>query len=122
MIQICLLNLTQSKHDEFFFSCKGLSGCLLVSLTGSDSAAVSVVTLVSSTGAELTSEEAAQQADGSFLVLFDEMPSVEFVVRVSGEDDSFPSVSSSVVFHRQSPTSFRTSDVKITVSMHQLKL
>ncbi|XP_054482354.1 von Willebrand factor A domain-containing protein 7-like [Anoplopoma fimbria] len=92
----------------------GVNGSLLVSLTGSDSATVTEVTLVESSGSGEIKGVVEPQGSGNFLVHVDMIPSVEFVVRVKGQDDSVATITSSIVFQRQSPTNFRASNLTIT--------
>ncbi|XP_037543286.1 von Willebrand factor A domain-containing protein 7-like [Nematolebias whitei] len=87
----------------------GLSGSLLVSLTGSDSATVTEVALIVSSGSEEIKGVVVPQGSGNFLVQVDMIPSVEFVVRVKGSNQD-----SSNIFQRQSLTKFRGSNLKIT--------
>ncbi|XP_061595746.1 von Willebrand factor A domain-containing protein 7-like [Cololabis saira] len=87
----------------------GLNGSLLVSLSGSDSATLTEVALVESSGSQEIKGDVVPQGSGNFLVHVAMIPSVEFVVRVTG---SIPS--SSNVFRRQSPTTFRASNVTVT--------
>nr|XP_046266994.1 von Willebrand factor A domain-containing protein 7-like [Scatophagus argus] len=91
----------------------GVKGNLLVSLTGSDTATVTEVALVELLGSEEIIGLAEPQENGNFLVRVDRIPSVEFVVRVKGRTDGV-NPRTSVVFQRQSPTSFRSSNVTIT--------
>ncbi|XP_029957391.1 von Willebrand factor A domain-containing protein 7-like [Salarias fasciatus] len=92
----------------------GVNGSLLVTVTGSSSARVTEVTLVESSGSGEIPGVVTPQEGGNFLVQVEEIPSEVFVVRVKGEDDSFPSSTSTVTFQRQSPTNFRSSNVTIT--------
>ncbi|KAM6911567.1 von Willebrand factor A domain-containing protein 7-like [Lycodopsis pacificus] len=88
----------------------GVNGSLLVTLTGSDSATVTEVALVKSSGSEIKGV-VEPQGGGSFLVHVDMMPSVEFVVRVKGQDVA-PGAPS-IVFQRQSSTNFRASNLTV---------
>ncbi|XP_069395717.1 von Willebrand factor A domain-containing protein 7-like [Paralichthys olivaceus] len=94
----------------------GVNGTLLVTLTGSDSGTLTEVTLVESRGSKEVNGVLESQGSGNFLVRVDQMPSEEFVVRVKGKDGS----SSSGVFQRQSPTSFRASNVTITADSNPI--
>ncbi|KAI3373763.1 hypothetical protein L3Q82_022348 [Scortum barcoo] len=91
----------------------GVNGSLLVSLTGSDSATVTEVTLVESSGSEIKGVVEAQ-GRGNFLVRVDTIPSKAFVVRVKGRDDIIAPRASTIVFERQSSTNFRASNLTIT--------
>lgn len=101
-----------SKHDKVPLTC--VNGTLLVSVTGRASATVTEVALVESSSSVEIKGVVEPQGNNSFLVQFDMMPSVEFVVRMKGQDSSTPPV----VFQRQSPTSFRTSNITFTVSLY----
>eukprot|EP00064_Thunnus_orientalis_P014262 superscaffoldBa00002458_g14304 len=92
----------------------GVNGSLLVSLTGSDSATVTEVALVESSGSGEVKGVVEPQANGNFLVRVDRIPSVEFVVRVKGQDSSDTPGASTIVFQRQSPINFRASNLTIT--------
>lgn len=87
----------------------------MVSLTGSDSAVLTEVALVETAGTGEIKGVVLPQGSGSFLVQVGRIPSVEFVVRVKGLNESTTS-RASVVFQRQSPTNFRASNLMITVS------
>ncbi|XP_065819286.1 von Willebrand factor A domain-containing protein 7-like [Labrus bergylta] len=91
----------------------GVSGSLLVSLTGSATATVTEVALVESWGSEEIKGVVDPQGSGNFLVNFDRIPSVEFVVRLMGRDDGFNN-GASIFFQRQTPTNFRSSNLTIT--------
>lgn len=94
-----------------------MNGSLTVSLTGSDSAVLTEVTLVETAGTGEIKGTVFPQGSGSFLVHFERIPSVEFVVRVKGLNESV-SPRASVAFQRQSPTNFRASNLTVTVSTH----
>ncbi|KAK2828248.1 hypothetical protein Q5P01_019282 [Channa striata] len=90
----------------------GVSGNLLVSVTGSRSATVTEVALVdSSTSAEIRGV-VVPQGNGSFLAQFDKMPSAPFAVRMKGQVNTVPQI----VFQRQSPTNFKTSNLIVTAN------
>ncbi|MEQ2224580.1 hypothetical protein ILYODFUR_008971 [Ilyodon furcidens] len=90
----------------------GVKGRLLVSITGSDSAAVTEVALVkSSKGSEEIMGVVVPQDSGNYLVQVDVMPAVEFVVRVKGRVQG-----SSNDFQRQSPTNFRASNLTLSAN------
>ncbi|XP_028277934.1 von Willebrand factor A domain-containing protein 7-like, partial [Parambassis ranga] len=91
----------------------GTNGSLLISVTGSDSATVTDVTLVESLGSEEIKSVVVPQGNGNFLAQVNRMPSAEFVVRVMGRDDTAAS-STSIIFQRQSSTNFRASNLTIT--------
>uniref|UniRef100_A0A3B3YLQ2 VWFA domain-containing protein n=2 Tax=Poecilia mexicana TaxID=48701 RepID=A0A3B3YLQ2_9TELE len=89
----------------------GASGTLLVTLSGSDSAAVTEVALVESTKGSEETLGVVSQGSGNFLVQVDVMPTVEFVVRVKGRVQG-----SATDFQRQSPTNFRASNLTLTAN------
>ncbi|XP_030602893.1 von Willebrand factor A domain-containing protein 7-like [Archocentrus centrarchus] len=91
----------------------GVNASLLMSLTGSNTARVTEVTLVGSSGSEVIAGVVVPQESGSFLVQVDKLPSEAFVVQVKGQDDSYTPKASSIVFQRQSPISFRGSNLTI---------
>ncbi|CAN9493256.1 unnamed protein product [Ophioblennius macclurei] len=91
----------------------GVNGSLLVTVTGSSSARVTEVALVESSGSEEIRGVVSPLEGGNFLAQVETIPSEAFVVRVTGEDDGFPGAASTVTFQRQSPTSFRSSNVTI---------
>lgn len=76
------------------------------------------VALVESSGSGEVKGVVEPQGNGNFLVQVDRMPSVEFVVRVKGRDDSVTPRASLTVFQRQSPINFRASNLTISVSTH----
>lgn len=82
-----------------------------MSVTGSDNATVTEVSLVESLGSGEIKGVVEPQEDSGFLVKVAEIPSVEFVVRVKGRDNS----GSGIDFQRQSSTSFRSSNLTISV-------
>ena len=85
-----------------------------MTVTGSESATVTEVTLVESSGSEQVNGSVEAQGDRNFLVHFDRIPSQEFVVLVKGQNSNASSRASSVLFQRQSPTSIRASTVTVT--------
>ncbi|XP_040907014.1 von Willebrand factor A domain-containing protein 7-like [Toxotes jaculatrix] len=98
----------------------GLNGSLLVSLTGSDTATLTEVALIESAGSEEIKGVMEPQGGGMFLVQVDRIPSVEFVVRVKGQDGAATSGASSTVFQRQSSTNFRASNLTITAESNSI--
>ncbi|KAG7224593.1 hypothetical protein INR49_011346 [Caranx melampygus] len=97
----------------------GVNGSLMVSLTGSDSAVLTEVTLVETAGTGQIKGVVLPQGSGSFLVQVERIPSVEFVVRVKGLNES-TTPRASVVFQRQSPTNFRASNVMIRADSNSI--
>nr|XP_046266993.1 von Willebrand factor A domain-containing protein 7-like [Scatophagus argus] len=92
----------------------GVNGSLIVTVTGSDSATVTEVSLVESLGSGEVNGSVEAQGGGDFLVQFDRIPSAEFVVLVKGQTSSGSSKSSSVTFQRQSTTNIRASTLTVT--------
>uniref|UniRef100_A0A8D3BD82 von Willebrand factor A domain-containing protein 7-like n=1 Tax=Scophthalmus maximus TaxID=52904 RepID=A0A8D3BD82_SCOMX len=88
----------------------GVNGSLMVTLTGVDSGTLTEAALVESTGSKETKGVLETQGRGKYLVRVEQIPSVEFVVRVKGQDGS----ATARVFQRQSPTNFQASNVTIT--------
>lgn len=88
-----------------------------MSLTGSDTATLTEVALVELSGSGEIRGVVETQDSGNFLVLFSMIPSVEFSVRVKGQNVSGTSTASEV-FQRQFSTSFRSSNLTVTVSPH----
>lgn len=97
----------------------GSNGSLLVTLIASDSAKVTEVTLVELSGSEEIKGVVEQQEGGNFLVRVDRMPSMEFAVRVKGEDLN-ADTRAAVAFQRQSPTNFRPSNLTITADSNNI--
>lgn len=93
----------------------GANVSLLVSVTGSDNATVTDVSLVELLGSEEVKGVVEPQEGTTFLVRIQTMPSAEFVVRVKGRDDGDGS-GAAIVFQRQSSTNFRASNLSISVS------
>ncbi|XP_078121619.1 von Willebrand factor A domain-containing protein 7-like isoform X2 [Sander vitreus] len=98
----------------------GVNVSLLVSLTGSDSATVTEVALVESSGSEEINGVVEPQGSGNFLVHVDRIPSLEFVVRVKGQDYSVTPRVPSIVFQRQSSINFRASNLTITAGSNSI--
>ncbi|XP_071362021.1 von Willebrand factor A domain-containing protein 7-like [Trachinotus anak] len=95
----------------------GVNGSLLVSLTGSDTATLTEVILIESSGSGEIKGVVEAQGSGNFLVQVEQMPSVEFVVLVKGQDIT-PRVP--VNFQRQSPITFRASNLTITADTNSI--
>uniref|UniRef100_A0A3B3DEG2 von Willebrand factor A domain containing 11 n=3 Tax=Oryzias melastigma TaxID=30732 RepID=A0A3B3DEG2_ORYME len=86
----------------------GSNTSLEVTLLEADSTTVTEVTLVESSGSGQVNGLVEAQGGGQYLVHFDKIPSVEFVVLVKGQStNSTTSRASSVTFQRQSTTSLR---------------
>uniref|UniRef100_A0A665WKR4 VWFA domain-containing protein n=1 Tax=Echeneis naucrates TaxID=173247 RepID=A0A665WKR4_ECHNA len=87
----------------------GVNGTLRVMLTGSDSAKLTEVSLVESSGLGRVHGIVTSLSERSFLVQFDKIPSAEFAVLIMGQNGT-----SSVSFQRQSSTSIRASSLTVT--------
>ncbi|XP_051258149.1 von Willebrand factor A domain-containing protein 7-like [Dicentrarchus labrax] len=96
----------------------GVNGSLMVTVTGSDSATVTEVILVESSGSGQVNGTVEAQGGGDFLAQFDRIPSQEFVVLVKGKNSN-RSTKASVFFQRQSPTNIRASALTVTVGDSQ---
>ncbi|XP_023818632.1 hemicentin-1-like [Oryzias latipes] len=95
----------------------GSNTSLQVTLLEADISTVTEVTLVESSGSGQVNGHVEAQGGGQYLVHFDKIPSVEFVVLVKGQStNSTTSRESSMTFQRQSSTSFRASSVSVTLS------
>ncbi|XP_024121753.2 von Willebrand factor A domain-containing protein 7-like [Oryzias melastigma] len=97
----------------------GNNTILEVTLLEADSTTVTEVSLVESSGSGQIDGflVGRVQGGGQYLVWFDKIPSVEFVVLVKGQStNSTTSRASSVAFQRQSTTSLRASTLTVTVS------
>ncbi|XP_014832979.1 PREDICTED: von Willebrand factor A domain-containing protein 7-like [Poecilia mexicana] len=92
----------------------GQNASLLVTLFGSDSATVTEVMLVESSGSGQVNGTVKAQGGGEYIVRFDRIPSVEFVVLVKGQNNNGVSKASSGIFQRQSATSLRASGLTVT--------
>uniref|UniRef100_A0A3P9MDK2 VWFA domain-containing protein n=1 Tax=Oryzias latipes TaxID=8090 RepID=A0A3P9MDK2_ORYLA len=95
----------------------GVNTSLQVILLEGDISTVTEVTLVESSGSGQVNGLVEAQGGGQYLVHFDKIPSVEFVVLVRGQStNSTTSRASSMTFQRQSTTSLRASSVSVTLS------
>ncbi|KAM4620396.1 von Willebrand factor A domain-containing protein 7-like [Polymixia lowei] len=90
----------------------GVNGSLVVSVTGSDSATVTEVTLVETSGSGEVTGSVESLGGGDFLVQVDRIPSEEFVVRVKGQETS-KTRASPANFQRQSSTNLRASNLTV---------
>lgn len=90
----------------------GVEGFIVVTLTGSSSATLTVVDLVEAKGSNTVSG-AIQAQERNYLVKFATIPAGQFVVRVKGTEG--PSV-----FQRQSPTTFTASNLTISATADSL--
>ncbi|XP_054907451.1 von Willebrand factor A domain-containing protein 7-like [Poeciliopsis prolifica] len=100
----------------------GGNASLLVTLFGSDSAPVTEVTLVESSGSGQVNGTVEAQGGGQYIVRFDRIPSVEFVVLVKGQNNNGVSRASSGIFQRQSTTSLRASGLTVAVDEYDIVL
>lgn len=89
---------------------------LLLTVSGNDSVALTEVSLVKLLGSEEIDGVVKPQESGSFLVEFEAPPLAEFVVRVKGQREGVTN-NASANFQRVTSTSFRSSNLTITVSM-----
>lgn len=94
---------------------EGVNGSLMVTVTGSDSATVTEVILVDSSGAGQVNGTVEAQGGGDFLAQFDRIPSEEFVVLVKGQNSNVSTREATVFFQRQSLTNIRASTLTVTV-------
>ncbi|XP_039682395.1 von Willebrand factor A domain-containing protein 7-like [Perca fluviatilis] len=92
----------------------GVNGSLIVTVIGSDSARVTEVILVASSGSGEVTGSVEALGGGDFLARFDRIPAEEFVVLVKGQNSNSSSRASSVIFQRQSSTNIRASTVTVT--------
>uniref|UniRef100_A0A672ISW4 von Willebrand factor A domain-containing protein 7-like n=1 Tax=Salarias fasciatus TaxID=181472 RepID=A0A672ISW4_SALFA len=92
----------------------GKNVTLLVTLTGSDSATVTNVTLFDSSSMSEINGSVQSLGSNDYLVRFREVPAGEFVVRLIGEDGSSTSRTTSDRFQRQASTQLKTSSLSIT--------
>lgn len=103
-------------NSKFFCSLfpEGVNSSLRVTITGSDSATVTEVTLVESATSRGFNSSVEAQGDGNFLARFDSIPSAEFVVLVKGQNASASTRGPTAGFQRQSSTSILASALTIT--------
>ncbi|XP_033490261.2 von Willebrand factor A domain-containing protein 7-like isoform X1 [Epinephelus lanceolatus] len=92
----------------------GVNGSLMVTVTGSESATVTEVILVESSGSGEVNGNVEAQGGGDFLAHFDRIPAEEFVVLVKGQSNNGSSRMSSTNFQRQSSTNISASAVAVT--------
>ncbi|XP_029949227.1 von Willebrand factor A domain-containing protein 7-like [Salarias fasciatus] len=87
---------------------------LLVTLTGSDTATVTNVTLFDSSSMSEINGSVQSLGSNDYLVRFREVPAGEFVVRLVGEDGGSTSRTTSDRFQRQATTQLKTSSLSVT--------
>ncbi|KAM6907233.1 von Willebrand factor A domain-containing protein 7-like [Xenentodon cancila] len=92
----------------------GVNGTLMVTLIGGDSATVTEVTLVESSGSGQVNGSVESQGGGEFFARFDKIPSFDFVVLVKGQRNSSITRASPEIFQRQSPTNLRASTLTVS--------
>ncbi|XP_026183681.1 von Willebrand factor A domain-containing protein 7-like isoform X2 [Mastacembelus armatus] len=90
----------------------GVNGSMQVTITGSTSAVVREASLVESSGSGVVNGSVEAQGGGEFLVHFDRIPSVDFVVLVKGQSSN----TSNILFQRQSNTNIRASTLTVTAA------
>ncbi|XP_059208302.1 von Willebrand factor A domain-containing protein 7-like [Centropristis striata] len=91
----------------------GVNGSLIVTVTGSDSATLTDVILVESSGSGEVNGSVEALGEGQFFVQFDSIPAEAFVVLVKGQNNNSSSRVSSLTFQRQSTTSVKASTVTV---------
>ncbi|KAM3867752.1 von Willebrand factor A domain-containing protein 7-like [Diretmus argenteus] len=93
----------------------GGNASLLVSVTGSDTAKVTDVTLVEGSGSREVNGSLQSLGGGNFLVTFYGVPDGDFVLRVKGEDSATSrATAASSSFQRQASTQIKTSSISVT--------
>ncbi|XP_030294299.1 von Willebrand factor A domain-containing protein 7-like [Sparus aurata] len=92
----------------------GSNGTLLLTVTGSTSATVTEVILVETSGSGNVSGNVTAVGGGDYLVVFNGVPSEEFVVLMKGQNSNGSSRSSGT-FQRQSTSSIKASTLTVTV-------
>ncbi|MEQ2281531.1 hypothetical protein AMECASPLE_031397 [Ameca splendens] len=100
----------------------GGNASLLVTLIGSEVATVTEVTLVESAGSGQVNSTVEALGGGEYVVHFDRIPSVEFVVFVKGQNNNSISRASSGIFQRQSTTTLRASALNVAVDESDIVL
>ncbi|XP_046901560.1 LOW QUALITY PROTEIN: von Willebrand factor A domain-containing protein 7-like [Hypomesus transpacificus] len=92
----------------------GANASLLVTVTGSDTATVSEVSLVDASGSREVNGTLRSLGEGSFLVTLADVPEGEFVVRLRGEDSAPSRSQTGGGFQRQASTQVKTSSFSVT--------
>ncbi|XP_062329348.1 von Willebrand factor A domain-containing protein 7-like [Osmerus eperlanus] len=92
----------------------GSNATLVVTVTGSDSAEVTEVALVESSGTQEIKGSVQPMGGGDFLVTMGKLPAGDFLVRLSGVDSSSRIRAAPISFQRQSSTRVRTSSFTVT--------
>ncbi|KAK7925739.1 hypothetical protein WMY93_008049 [Mugilogobius chulae] len=92
----------------------GANGTMSVTLLGSDTANVTEVILVFTSGSGQVKGMIVSQDNGQYLVQFDKIPSEEFTVVVRGQISQSSARSVQSEFQRQSTTNIRASSVSVT--------
>ncbi|XP_070777457.1 von Willebrand factor A domain-containing protein 7-like [Enoplosus armatus] len=95
---------------------------LLVTVTGSDTVAVTEVSLFGSSGSREISGSLQTLSSGNFLVRFSGVPAGDFVVYLRGQDTSSTSSSTPVSFQRQASTQIKTSSISITAQADNINI
>ncbi|KAK0148274.1 von Willebrand factor A domain-containing protein 7 [Merluccius polli] len=92
---------------------------LLVSVTGSDTAKLTEVTLVEVSGSQQVTGSVQALGGGNYLVTFYSVPGGEFAVHARGEEGNGSTSSSTAAsssFQRQAPTQIKTASISISAS------
>ncbi|XP_035516567.1 von Willebrand factor A domain-containing protein 7-like [Morone saxatilis] len=95
---------------------------LLVTLTGSDTATVTEVTLLESSGSTEINGSLQSLGGGNFLVRFSGVPGGDFVVYLKGEDSSSTSRSTPSSFQRQASTQIKTSRLSVSAQANSINI
>nr|XP_043898266.1 von Willebrand factor A domain-containing protein 7-like isoform X1 [Solea senegalensis] len=90
---------------------------LRVTVTGSDSATVTEVTLVEFFKSVMVNGSVEDQGKGVFHVRFDTIPSDDFVVLVMGQTNTSSTRNSATSFQRQSSSSIKASAVSVSITL-----
>ena len=94
----------------------------MVTVTGSESAEVTEVALVESSGTQEIKGSVQPMGGGDFLVTMGKLPAGNFLVRLSGVDSSSRIRAAPISFQRQSSTRVRTSSFMVTVSPRVIQI
>ncbi|CAL8328777.1 unnamed protein product [Merluccius merluccius] len=90
---------------------------LLVSVTGSDTAKLTEVTLVEVSGSQQVTGSVQALGSGNYLVTFYSVPGGEFAVHARGEEGNGSTSSSTAAsssFQRQAPTQIKTASISVS--------
>ncbi|XP_029949231.1 von Willebrand factor A domain-containing protein 7-like [Salarias fasciatus] len=106
--------ISVNSSSPYIVKITGGNVTLLVTLTGSDSATVTNVTLFDSSSMSEINGSVQSLGSNDYLVRFREVPAGDFVVRLVCEDGGSTSKTASDRFQRQSTTQLRTSSLSVT--------